>query len=194
MLAAIAATLAILAALVGSNDRAAGIRLAPLDLARLLRDGESGLVLLDLRSPVAFVEYALPRARHHQPDDSSAAEWPLDATIVVYAEIDARARRVARGLRSRGTREAYALDGGVQGWIDQVEQPRLPPLRATASPSDSAARREHLALSRHFGGLPVVDPILSPASSPSRGEAHVRSSDATDSTQAAVGAVRRRGC
>ena len=194
LLAVIAGALALLAAIVGDDTRAVELRMEPLALARLLRDGEPGLLLLDVRSPDAFAEYALPRARHFQLDDSSTAGWPGDATIVVYAEIDARARRVARQLRLRGAWDAYALEGGVRAWIEQLESPRLPPLRATASPADSAARREHLELSRYFGGLPVVDPALSPAAPRSRGEVPVRSATAADSSQAAVSALRRRGC
>lgn len=121
--------------------------------------------------------------------------WRRDERIVLYADDEALTARALRRIVSLGAERAFVLDGGVSAWIERIESPRLAPLAPGASSADSAARREHLALSRHFGGLPVVDPSLPPESGiADERRAKARASAGAAAADSTIRAVRRRGC
>jgi hypothetical protein len=77
----------------------------------------------------------------------------------------------------------HVLGGGLAAWIAQIIEPRLAPLPPSATPAERAARREHLELSRYFGGMPFVSPSAVPI------PAGRRRSEAE-----AVARTIRRGC
>ncbi len=76
------------------------------------------------------------------------------------------------------------LPDGLLSWIDQIVEPRLTAFAPTATSHERATRREHLELSRYFGGTPFVSPAPSP-----RENGKIRASEA-----AAVARIMRRGC
>jgi rhodanese-related sulfurtransferase len=190
-LAVVAGTLAALAAVAGAppaperSDSFAGETpyVTALELARWMRDGKPAVRILDVRSAAEFAEYHLPRAEHVGRDALARGNGGSADTVVVYASDDTRSAEAARRLRSRGAAAAYVLRGGLRAWIDQIVEPRLAALPASATPKQRTARREHLELSRYFGGMPVVAPSSVPL--PRR---------TTPSEAAAVGRILRRGC
>jgi rhodanese-related sulfurtransferase len=156
------------------------------DVARWIRNGQPAMRLLDLRDDSLFAAYHIPGAQRIALDELSRPPWGRDANVVVYAEDDAKAARAAATLRRRGAR-THVLGGGVRSWVDEIVEPHLAPLPASAAPGARAARREHLELSRYFGGTPVVSPTADPIPPP---PAAGRSA----SEAAAVARIIRRGC
>ena len=192
-LAGIALALALLAALAGDGDAGAG-RIGAIELARRLRDGTPPVRVFDVRSREAFDEYRIPGASHLAAHGIDSIDWRHAGMVVLYGDDAAAGVRAMRRVVSMGGSRAFILDGGIAAWIEQIERPRLATLARQASSADSAARREHLALSRHFGGMPVVDVSLPPVSGTA---AHGTASRARTSAAAAdsgIRAVRRRGC
>lgn len=153
----------------------------PIDAARLIREGRPDVRIIDLRPDSLFAAYHVPGAE--QMDDSvfQRHSWLPEDNVILYAEDDARAIRAAAALRRRGVKRVAVLRGGLLAWVDQIVQPRLDPLRATATVEEHAVRREHLELSRYFGGTPYVSPGIG------------RRTDGA-SEAAAVARIMRRGC
>jgi rhodanese-related sulfurtransferase len=155
-----------------------------LDVARWIRAGQPGLRLVDVRDDSLFNAYHIPGAERIALDEVSRHAWARDENVVVYAEDDGKAARAATTLQSHGVAHAHVLRGGLLSWVDAIVEPRLAPLPASATPTEQAARREQLELSRYFGGTPVVSPPAIPAA-----PVPLLKSEA-----AAVARVLRRGC
>ena len=158
--------------------------LTALDIARWIRKGEPDLRLVDVRDDSLFAAYHIPGAERVTLDDLSRRAWPPEATVIVYADDDATATRAATVLRSGGVARVQVLRGGLLSWVDAIVEPRLAPLAATATPAEQAARREHLELSRYFGGTPVVAATARPL--PAIPHRHREA--------AAAARILRRGC
>lgn len=153
------------------------------DVARWIRNGQSDLRLLDVRDDSLFDAYHIPGAERIALDELSRQARERNENVVVYAGDDGQAIRAATILRSRGGVRTHVLRGGLLSWLDEIVEPRLAPLTATATPDEQAARREQLELSRYFGGTPVVSPSAAPVPTHRpQGEA------------AAVARISRRGC
>lgn len=192
-LAVVAAALGALAVVAGEPYPAGGNPEAvddvsfvtALDVARWIRNGQPDLRLVDVREDSLFDAYHIPGAERIAADGLSRRDWRRDEKVVVYAEDNGKARRAAGALRSRGVAHVHVLRGGLLSWVDAIVEPQLAALATTAAPAEQAARREHLELSRYFGGTPVVSPAAMPATAPIPS----RQSDA-----AAVARIIRRGC
>lgn len=99
------------------------------ELAVLLADPSSGVVLVDVREPgeraiVAIPgSVAVPRAEF----DTGAAldRVPFDRPVVLHCKGGARSAAALRLLLDAGHPDARHLDGGVLAWVEQVD-PSLP--------------------------------------------------------------------
>lgn len=161
----------------------------PVELARWIRDGTARVRVIDVRARSQFEAYHIPGAEHVAWQELRRRPWPREETVVVYADADARALEASRLLRTRGVEGSRILRGGLLTWIDSIVEPRLAALPEAATTEERAARREHLELSRYFGGLPVVSPASSSSAGLRGAPTPSRRSEA-----AAVGRVLRRGC
>src|SRR5918999_4420278 len=165
VLAALAASLGALALAAGEPYPSRSGRtdaVNAVEVARWIRQPKPGLRVIDLRSARAFTAYHIPGAEHVDVSDLTHRDWSAGSTIVLYAADDESAVEAARVARSRGAATVHVLDGGLAAWIAQIIDPRLAPLAPSAAPAERAARREHLELSRYFGGTPVVSPDAIP--------------------------------
>ncbi len=160
-----------------------------LGIARWLRDGNASIHLVDVRADSLFGRYHIPGAERVSLSALRDREWGRDRTVVIYADDARHAEEASRLLRAAGVERAHVLRGGLLSWIDSMAEPQLATLPATATPDEQAARREHLELSRYFGGMPIVAPA---ASRPSPEPAAPLPS--RPSRKAAVERVVRRGC
>ena len=128
------------------------------DLAQWIRDGRSGLLIVDARSAEAFDRDRLPGALLIADIDAEALRSA--DTVVVYADagVDGTTLRELSNVR-----RLLRLHGGIAAWNEEV---LFPVLRA-----DASARQQHdfearAVLSRYFGGSPR---LLDPGASPVRG-------------------------
>jgi rhodanese-related sulfurtransferase len=155
-----------------------------IEVARWIRAGRSDVRLVDVRGDSLFEAYHIPGAERIASDGLSRRTWHPDESVVVYGEDDGAAVHAAAIIRQHGAERVYVLPDGLLSWIDQIVEPRLTALAPTATSHERATRREHLELSRYFGGTPFVSPAPSP-----RENGKIRASEA-----AAVARIMRRGC
>lgn len=142
-------------------------------LALWLRDRRPGLRVVDVRSPAAFADYAIPMAENVPVERLAHMIAAPGERIVLYSEEGAHAGQAWVMLRALGVDNAVFIPGGLADWRDEV----LFPLLADDMPA--AARAEAVALSHYFGGAPR------------RSEAGV--AVVTDPTTPSPN-LRRRGC
>ncbi|MEO7455092.1 MAG: rhodanese-like domain-containing protein [Gemmatimonadaceae bacterium] len=191
VLAAVAATLALGAALTGSRttDVATLARqiqheddhVTALELAQWIKDRKPGLRVLDIRSDSEFNEFHIPSAERLPLEELTKLRPKGNETLVLYSEGGAHAAQGWVLLRSVGFDKVYFLKGGLLDWMDDVMSPMIP--EAGISPASDSMRVRVGALSRYFGGLPRVGivPLSGTHAQPA-------------SLSASIARTRRRGC
>jgi rhodanese-related sulfurtransferase len=196
-LAAVAVSLALLAAVAGSPTRGSSgagsasslnapalakeiereeDHVTPRELAEWIRANKPGLHVLDVRTDSEFAAYHIPSAERVSLADVASRAPVQGETLVLYSEGGAHAAQAWVLLRARGHAQVYFLRGGLLDWLDDVMNPIVA--------GDSAA---HVAaLSRFFGGVPraASGPVGAVPSLPA----------ANRDAVGAVERVRRRGC
>lgn len=154
-LAAVAGSLAILAALAG-DGRSQSIDLGRVDaltLAEWIRDRRPGLHVIDLRARPEFEQFHIPTAGAVSLDEIAATSFESHETVVLYADGGDVAARAGVLLRRRGLDQVYLLTGDLYAWLDQVMNPRMP---VATSPGQQQANARQRELSQYFGGQPSV--------------------------------------
>ncbi len=158
-----AATLAGLAAIAGSPYRHTRGRLdigrtvraiddgtdhvSALDLAGWIKDRKPGLRVIDVRAPADFAAYAIPTAENIPLERLVEAAFAPHETLVLYSGGGAHAGQAWVLLQALGVANAVFIPGGLADWHEEVMSPIL-------SPGADHARQA--ALSRYFGGQPVI--------------------------------------
>lgn len=101
---------------------------APRELAAMLdrrARGAEPFTLLDVREAAELDVVALPGAVHvplaRVLDGSGLDAVPADRPVVVLCRSGVRSERAALALRAAGRSDVAHLDGGVLGWVDQVD-------------------------------------------------------------------------
>ncbi len=172
-------------------------------LARWIRDGRHGLIVLDLRPPADYEALHIPGAESVTLRELATRRLPKDAPIVLYSEGGAHAGQGWVLLRARGYRRVWFLREGVYEWVSRVLEPRL---AVNATPAEEAAFAAIASVSRYFGGVPrrgvprAEVPTGYWSEAGSAGEADVDSPKTVDATAGRAGVhreshrIRRRGC
>ncbi|MBI1809149.1 MAG: rhodanese-like domain-containing protein [Gemmatimonadetes bacterium] len=162
---------------------------APLELARWIKDRREGLRVVDLRSDSEFVEYHLPTAERVPVDSLAHASFRRGDVIVLYSEGGGHAAQGWVFLRAIGYPHVYVLRDGLYGWLDDVMNASVP---ENATPAQRAAFEQAAELSRYFGGQPSGGPPRLPGSAvpalPKGGAAP------GESGNAAVKRLKKRSC
>jgi len=92
-------------------------------LKRLL-DSESGLTLLDVRTPVEFAEVHVPQAQNEPLDRFdpksllAAGRLSQDRSIYLLCRSGGRAAKAAEKLAREGFENAVVVEGGTLAWIE----------------------------------------------------------------------------
>ena len=126
-----------------------------LDLAQVIKTGEPGLRILDLREGLDTLTYMIPGAVPISLAGLDTIRVAAGERLVLYSDGGAHAAQAWVLLRVRGIRDALVLKDGMAAWEDEVLSPLLP-----AVPDDSARTRFKRAreLSLWFGGFPRLVP------------------------------------
>ena len=93
--------------------------LFPWQLKRQLDAGASELLLLDVRTPVEFGWFHLPKARNAPNvllDDTTLPAASPEQPVVVICMTGHRSPLVAYALKKRGFKQVYNLTWGMLGW------------------------------------------------------------------------------
>jgi adenylyltransferase/sulfurtransferase len=100
-----------------------------LELARMLADDTSGLVLVDVREPgeraIVSIPGAVPVLRSLFDSGEAFEVIPFDRPVVLHCRSGARSATALELLRAAGHPDARHLAGGVLAWVEQVD-PSLP--------------------------------------------------------------------
>jgi rhodanese-related sulfurtransferase len=137
-----------------------------LDLADWIREGRSGLRVIDVREELDTGTYLIPGAIAIGLEELDTLVVHPGEQVVLYSDGGAHAAQAWVLLRVRGLDDVLVLKDGMAAWEDEV----LSPLPAS-TPDDSATARfaRARALSLWFGGFPRIMPIDPSAASQPRG-------------------------
>lgn len=160
-------------------------------LARWIRDGLPGLVVLDLRPDSESRALHIPGAQPTTLSELVRRDLPHDATIVLYSEGGTHAAQAWVLLRARGYRSVYTLREGLYEWVSRILQPRL---AKDATPAEKEAFDAVEPLSRYFGGLPRRGVPRSEVPEGYWTQEGAADRTAAPPTPSHRHAIRRRGC
>ena len=92
--------------------------LDPMDLQKLLQEGDDNLVLVDVRTPAEVARGAIPGAQsiplHLLPLNAAALDKAQP--VVFYCQSGARSAQACQYLRQQGHDKLYNLRGGIIAW------------------------------------------------------------------------------
>lgn len=198
-LGGIAVVLGVMAAFAGSPRRQANARVdldriaqtverdddnvTAVELGDWIRNRRPNLRIVDLRDSAEFEEYRIPTAERIALTSLTSTRFRNDETVVLYSGGDGRAAQGWVFLRAMGFTRVYFLKGGLYEWLDDVMNPAISP---SASETERVEFERVSAISRYFGGAPMVGERKS-----SRPSIEVRSNG---SAREAVSRIRGRGC
>lgn len=105
------------------------LELSVTDAARVLREQQATVLLLDCRTPeehaTASIDAAVLIPMQELPDRVAELEPHRMRPIIVHCHHGMRSLRVARWLRERGFALAQSMAGGIDAWSSDVD-PRVP--------------------------------------------------------------------
>jgi adenylyltransferase/sulfurtransferase len=105
-----------------------GATITPRELKEWLDAGKS-IELVDVREPNEYEIVAIPGSRLIPKDrilrGEALAELPQDRQLVLYCKSGVRSAEALAAVKNAGFRDAVHVQGGVVGWVKQVD-PSLP--------------------------------------------------------------------
>ncbi len=92
--------------------------LDPMDLQKLLQDGDENLILVDVRTPAEVARGTIPGAQfiplHLLPVNAKSLDKAHP--VVFYCQSGARSMQACLYLRQQGHDRLYNLRGGILAW------------------------------------------------------------------------------
>jgi rhodanese-related sulfurtransferase len=128
-------------------------KIKPEVIADWLIQGKADFVLIDLRNPEEFEKYSLPEAENIPLVSLPEAELYRNQKLILYAEDNLRAAQGWFILKSKGFKNVYILDGGLEGWKNEVLFPKL-----SSNPSKEELNlfEKKKAIAKYFGGQAIT--------------------------------------
>ncbi len=93
------------------------------DLSARLKNGDAGIVVLDVREPWEIAIASLPGSLNIAMREIPArvAELPQDKAIAVLCHHGNRSARVAEFLVRNGFQNVYNIGGGIAAWAQDID-------------------------------------------------------------------------
>jgi len=129
-------------------------KIKPETLAEWLIEGKSDFVLIDLRNPEEFEKYTLPEAENIPLVTLPEAELYRNQKLILFADDNLRAAQGWYILKSKGFKNVYILDGGLEGWKNNVLFPRL---SSNPTKEELSQFEKKKAIAKYFGGQALTD-------------------------------------
>jgi rhodanese-related sulfurtransferase len=128
-------------------------KIKPETLADWIIQGKADYVLIDLRNPEEFEKYSLPEAENIPLATLPDAELYRNQKLILYADDNLRAAQGWFILKSKGFKSVYILDGGLEGWKNDVLFPKL-----SSNPTKDELQNfeKKKAIAKYFGGAAVT--------------------------------------
>jgi len=129
-------------------------KIKPETLAEWLIEGKSDFVLIDLRNPEEFEKYTLPEAENIPLVTLPEAELYRNQKLILFADDNLRAAQGWYILKSKGFKNVYILDGGLEGWKNNVLFPRF---SSNPTKEELSQFEKKKAIAKYFGGQALTD-------------------------------------
>jgi adenylyltransferase/sulfurtransferase len=104
---------------------AVGSTITPLELRDWLDSGKP-IDLIDVREPAEWEIVRIPGARLVPKGEfvngTALADLPQDKQVVLYCKTGVRSAEALAAVKAAGLRDAVHVQGGVTGWVKQVDQ------------------------------------------------------------------------
>lgn len=128
-------------------------KIKPEILADWLIQGKADFVLIDLRNPEEFEKYSLPEAENIPLATLPDAELYRNQKLILYSDDNLRAAQGWFILKSKGFKNVYILDGGLEGWKNEVLFPKL-----SSNPTKDELNlfEKKKAIAKYFGGNAIT--------------------------------------
>lgn len=101
------------------------LEIAPQEVAFLLREAPSSLMLLDVREPWEIVKARIQGAKEIPMGDIPARvfeELDPEARIVAFCHAGVRSLNVALWMRSQGFENVQSMRRGIDGWSLEIDR------------------------------------------------------------------------
>lgn len=118
-------------------------------LADWIIQGKADFILIDLRSEGEYEKYFLPSAENIPLVNLPDADFPHDQKIILYSKNNIQAAQGWFILRSKGFKNVYILDEGIEGWKSKV---LFPVLKANPTKDELEQFEKKKAIAHFFGG------------------------------------------
>ncbi len=128
-------------------------RIEPLELADWLIKENSDFTLVDLRNEKEFLEYNIPTSLNIKMEDLLSFELMRNQKIILYGNDDAASAQAWFILKSSNYKGVYILNGGMNGWKNEILFPKL---KANATLEQTSSFEKVKQISAYFGGTPQI--------------------------------------
>lgn len=124
-------------------------KIKPEILADWIIQGKSDFVLIDLRTPDEFEKYSLSEAENIPLVNLTDAELYKNQKLLLFSNDNVQSAQGWFLLKSRGFKNVYILDGGIEGWKTNVLFPKQ---KLNMSKEELALFEKKKAVAFYFGG------------------------------------------
>lgn len=129
-------------------------KIKPEVLAEWIIQGKADYYLIDLRTPEEFEKYSLPEAENIPLVSLPDAELFRNQKLILYSNDNIEAAQGWFILKSKGFKNVYILDGGIEKWQSDVLFPRL---KSNPTKEELALFEKKRAVASYFGGQALTD-------------------------------------
>ena len=106
------------------------------ELAAMLKEGNTGLRVFDLRDSLAYLQYHIPTAERVAISELVGMSLRPTETVVLYSEGGIHAAQAWMLLALRGHRNVMTLKGGLLEWQERTAQKKSRPSRSRPDSSN----------------------------------------------------------
>ena len=124
--------------------------ISALELAGLIRDGDTRLRVIDLRDSASYAMFSIPVAELYDVEELVKLDASSNNTFVLYGQDSIVAFNGARAMKAQGAADVRVLNGGMEAWARDVMSATVVSDGSAAAEAELARRKE---LSEYFGGV-----------------------------------------
>lgn len=128
-------------------------KIDPVVLADWIIKGNADYILVDVRAPEKYSEYALPESENIPLPELAKSELLRNQKIILISDDEISSAQGWFILKTRDYKGVYILRGGVNGWKDQVLFPKCS-LNPSAEEMTHFKKMEEI--SKYFGGQAMM--------------------------------------
>ncbi len=129
-------------------------KIKPDVLADWIIKGRADYYIIDLRSPEEFEKYSLPEAENIPLVSLPDAELYRNQKLILYSNDNIQAAQGWFILKSKGFKNVYILDGGIEKWQSEVLFPKL---KSNPTKEELALFEKKKAVASFFGGQALTE-------------------------------------